>query len=344
MELLDRYLQAVKKFLPLRRQDDIIAELRANMEAQLEDKESELTRPMTIGEQEDWLRKIGPPMMVAARYQTQQYLIGPSIFPVYWYVLRMAMLWALIIYSVVIAVIIPITTSNGSSVVEALLRIPSVLMTVAAWVTVVFAALEFVAARYPEKCPPIAGLSGNWSPSSLPPLEKESDGKRKGRSYPQAVAEIVFGFLFLGWLLLIPRHPFVIMGPGVYFWRSSPFQLADMWITFFWWIVALNVVQLIWRCTDLLRGTWQQSARLQQIAYKVIPLIPLIQLITVRDHVYVALKHPALDQLRHGNSVDTINKSVHMGLLVVTAIIAIQLAFECGQLAWDWYQKHDASH
>lgn len=120
MELLDRYLQAVKKFLPLRRQDDIIAELRANMEAQLEDKESELTRPMTIGEQEDWLRKIGPPMMVAARYQTQQYLIGPSIFPVYWYVLRMAMLWALIIYSVVIAVIIPITTSNGSSVVEAL--------------------------------------------------------------------------------------------------------------------------------------------------------------------------------------------------------------------------------
>jgi len=38
MELLDRYLQAVKKYLPLARQEDIIAELRANMEAQLEDK------------------------------------------------------------------------------------------------------------------------------------------------------------------------------------------------------------------------------------------------------------------------------------------------------------------
>jgi len=42
---LDRYLQAVKKHLPSRRQDDIIAELRANMESQLEDKEAELGRP-----------------------------------------------------------------------------------------------------------------------------------------------------------------------------------------------------------------------------------------------------------------------------------------------------------
>ena len=42
MELLDRYLEAVKKHLPWKRQDDIIAELRANLEAQLDDKETEL--------------------------------------------------------------------------------------------------------------------------------------------------------------------------------------------------------------------------------------------------------------------------------------------------------------
>ena len=35
MELLDRYLEAVKKHLPWQRQDDIIAELRANLESQL---------------------------------------------------------------------------------------------------------------------------------------------------------------------------------------------------------------------------------------------------------------------------------------------------------------------
>ena len=81
MELLDRYLQAVKKYLPARRQDDIIAELRANMESQIEDKESELGRPLTQGEMEDLLRKMGSPVIVASRYQPQQYLIGPALFP-----------------------------------------------------------------------------------------------------------------------------------------------------------------------------------------------------------------------------------------------------------------------
>jgi len=52
MELLDRYLEAVRKHLPWKRQDDLLAELRANLEEQLEDKESALGRPMTGEEAE----------------------------------------------------------------------------------------------------------------------------------------------------------------------------------------------------------------------------------------------------------------------------------------------------
>ena len=100
MELLDRYLAAVKKHLPWERQDDIIAELRANLEAQLEDKEAELGRPLTKEEAEEWLKQIGPPIQVAARYQRQQYLIGPAVFPTYWYVLRLALTWCTIIYAI----------------------------------------------------------------------------------------------------------------------------------------------------------------------------------------------------------------------------------------------------
>src|SRR5271154_5747200 len=99
MELLDRYLESVRKYLPWQRQDDIIAELRANLESQLEDKEAELGRPLTTAEAEAWLKQIGPPIQVAARYQPQQYLIGPSLFPIYLYVLKFASLLALLIYS-----------------------------------------------------------------------------------------------------------------------------------------------------------------------------------------------------------------------------------------------------
>src|SRR6516164_9401632 len=98
MELLDRYLQAVKKHLPWQRQDDIIAELRANLESQLEEREAELGRPLTGPEAEAWIKQLGPPMQMAARYQPQQYLIGPAVFPIYWFVLRTALLWATVIY------------------------------------------------------------------------------------------------------------------------------------------------------------------------------------------------------------------------------------------------------
>jgi hypothetical protein len=260
---------------------------------------------------------MGAPILVASRYQPQQYLIGPSIFPVYWYVMRMALLCVFIIYSLVTAVAIPIMTSNGAGVVDSLVRIPGILITVAAWVTLSFAVIEFAAIHYPGKCPPIDGLCGEWSPSSLPPLDEAPAARRKQRSYAQAVAEVVFGFLFLFWLLLLPRHPFLIMGPGIFYWQSSPFQLASAWMTIFWWLVALNATQLTWRCVDLLRGAWEHPSRMQHICSASIGLIACIQLATVRDHIFVTLKHPALDQLRQGNTLNTINKSVHLGLLIV---------------------------
>jgi len=59
MELLDRYLQAVRKHLPWKRQEDIVAELRANLESQLDEKQGELGRPMTLTEAEAWIKQLG---------------------------------------------------------------------------------------------------------------------------------------------------------------------------------------------------------------------------------------------------------------------------------------------
>ena len=124
MELLDRYLQAVKKHLAWKRQDDIVAELKANLEAQLEDKEEALGRPLTQGESEDWLRQIGAPAQVAARYQPQRYLIGPAVFGAYWYLLRMVLLWAGAIYTIVNVVQIAATDASAARALQMLLGLP----------------------------------------------------------------------------------------------------------------------------------------------------------------------------------------------------------------------------
>ena len=76
MELLDRYLQAVKNHLPAKRKDDIIPELRANLESQLEDKEAELDRPLTANEAETWIKQLGSPIQVTARYLPPALLVS----------------------------------------------------------------------------------------------------------------------------------------------------------------------------------------------------------------------------------------------------------------------------
>ena len=342
MELLYRYLQAVRKYLPTRRQDDIIAELRANMESQIEDRESELGRSLTQGEMEDLLRKMGSPVIVASRYQPQQYLIGPALFPLYIYVLRVVVLWALIVYSIVILVVLPLTAPDHYDIVASLVRTPGILINVAAWVTLVFVAFEFFAARYPEKCPSLVGMTDKWNPSSLPPLEKVDLTGRKPRSFTLAVAEIVIGFLLIAWLLLIPSHPFLLMGPGVVVLRIAPYQLAPVWWTFYWWIVGLNALQVAWKTIDLARGQWQHPAPIRQIIFKAVGVIPIALLLSVHDHIYVVLKNPSADQLRYGQNLDVINNSIRLGFSVICAIVVVQLAWDIGKIVWDAYRRGGA--
>ena len=90
MDLVDRYLQAVKVFLPRAEQADILQELSENITSQLQDKEAELGRPLTEKEQAAVLRTHGHPFLVASRYRRapMQQLIGPAIFPFYWFAMQ----------------------------------------------------------------------------------------------------------------------------------------------------------------------------------------------------------------------------------------------------------------
>ncbi|MGZ7064631.1 MAG: HAAS signaling domain-containing protein, partial [Candidatus Angelobacter sp.] len=92
MELLDRYLQAVRFWLPRAQQDDIIAELGDDLRSQIEDRESSLGRPLSEDEFVALLKQAGHPLWVAGRYQKQQALIGPALFPLYRFVLKIAAL------------------------------------------------------------------------------------------------------------------------------------------------------------------------------------------------------------------------------------------------------------
>src|ERR1700736_1414586 len=92
MELLDRYLQAVTFWLPKAQKQDIIAELSEDIRSQIEEQEAGLGRKLNQAEVEAILKKLGRPVLVANRYSPRQYLIGPVLFPIYRFVLKLVAL------------------------------------------------------------------------------------------------------------------------------------------------------------------------------------------------------------------------------------------------------------
>src|SRR5215469_347243 len=90
MDLIDRYLNAIKPFLPPDQRDDIIAELGANLHDEADEREAALGRPLSEAEIEAIIQAHGHPLAVAGRYQPSQggftfgrQLISPTLFPLY---------------------------------------------------------------------------------------------------------------------------------------------------------------------------------------------------------------------------------------------------------------------
>src|SRR5260221_454491 len=90
MQPLDRYLSNLAKLLPADQREDILRELSEDIRSEMEDKESELGRPLTEAEQLEILRRRGNPLQVAAGFAENKgtlafgpQLIGPVLFPFY---------------------------------------------------------------------------------------------------------------------------------------------------------------------------------------------------------------------------------------------------------------------
>ncbi|HEV7590154.1 MAG TPA: hypothetical protein VGO40_18695 [Longimicrobium sp.] len=101
MTILDRYLRAVEFWLPRAQRDDVIAELTDDLRSQIEDREAELGRPLAEPELGALLARRGNPAVTAARFLPQQYLIGPEVYPIYRFVLKMLALFYLLPAAVV---------------------------------------------------------------------------------------------------------------------------------------------------------------------------------------------------------------------------------------------------
>lgn len=321
MELLDRYLEAVRKQLPWERQDDIVAELRANLEAQLEDRQEELGRALTAEEAKAWVAQLPPPAVMAGRYRRQQYLIGPGLFPIYTLILRMVMFWVFVITLIVNSIRLFTQPWSAGAIPEAIFNLVFVVLLNAAIITVIFAAIEYAGLHHPEWLPQVAQYTSKWDLNGLPQIDPVTHVKKRTRA--RTIADAIGHTLMLCWLLLLPKYPVLILGPGTFVVHALPYTLAPVIMNFYWAVVALNVVQLAWKLMDLYTGAWMGERRLEHFAVKIMGMIPLVIALQAPEHLWIVLKDPAADFAKYGTQLAQINQAIYLGLRIVLAITVI---------------------
>jgi hypothetical protein len=333
MQLIDRYLYAIGKNLPQQRRDDILAELRANILAMAEDKEQELGRPLTIEEEEAILKQHGAPMLVAARYLPQQYLIGPMVFPYYWHVMKLAFPWVALIYVLAHIARFIFEPVTATRIVEIVLGFVPVLFYTAGWITLVFAAMEFATSRYMKNTKALY----SWSPRKLPQVELEHPGER--RSHP--IVDFIGSLFGLAFLIVARQHPVLVMGPGVVF--LNVFHPAPVWYMVYEIALVYASIQLAIKLIAIFSPmvrSWRVPIDLATKA----GAIAILGFLLAHGREYLVLGSGA-DAAKYQPAIHDVNYAVHLGLKVLIVILSAQWLWEFAKVIFPrWHGLAKPSH
>lgn len=315
MDLIERYVEAVRRHLPKSANPDIVSELSDNLRSQAEEREHALGRALNDDEQASLLKPHGHPWLMASRYMPQQHLIGPALYPYYRQTLAIVVFW----------VVLPIILVGGA--VTALYSDhPSLWfsrMISSAWngaiyavgiVTIVFAVLEHERVKF-------TALE-NWNPIRLP---KPGQGREIPRS--ETVIGLVFQIAFLVYWTKVIGLPNFILHEG----ERLQFTGAPIWNDLYFPIVAVVAVSIGVSLADLLRPWRTTAVSVVDIAVSIASLV--IATIVMRETHFVTLVGGIEDPARLARAEFWLNRSIWWTFAVVGAVSAGMALNEMWHLA-----------
>jgi hypothetical protein len=311
MDLLERYLQAVGQYLPAKGKEDTLAELRANLLAEMEGREEELGRPLDEAEVAAVLEQHGRPVVVASRYLPQHFLIGPGLFPLYWFTLLKS--FPLVVLAYAVAQAANFVFGRGVSVGAVIGHFPYVAFTFWAVVTLGFAAFEYGQGKYFAE----VKWAKEWNPRDLPDVTRE-----KGPSFASRVADLIVSVLMILWLLSVPTHPYLVLGLGGSV-RGLPFGLSPEWHIFYWQIVGLLVLMLPLKIAALFRSGWRRGLELATQAIGILILVVMVQARTYFAPVHSGEPLPNVSSM--------MNYSLNLGFKIALAVTVVKFLWDVWQ-------------
>lgn len=253
MTVVDRYLMAVRIFLPRSAQSDIVAELSDDIHSRIDDRQTTIGRPLTAAEQEAIVADFGHPALLAGRYGPRRRLIGPEIFPFYWLVLRLALG-----VGVAVHVAVTITMLAHGRADQAIRQATQVLPVVAfiqfGIITLIFALLDNYGV--------LARVGQRWNPPTMPTA-----------GHVQPFVQLALVAIFSAWWFSALRMPFLVLGSG-----AAVVTFAPIWRSLYLPMLALALADVAWQIARLVRPQWARFRSIVRIILCGLDLVVLFAL------------------------------------------------------------------
>jgi len=304
MELLDRYLNFIRFLLPRGKQQDIIDELSADLRAQITDKEAELSRPVNESEFEAVLKQCGHPLLVAARYQADQQLIGQPFYALYLFALKMVQ-W----------VLFPLLLVVGALV--ALFRVHPVLALIASVGDAIMSCIYIVgvltvAFIVLEKLQTKLTFLEDWKPRDLPKVPVVPDPLQIPRSASfGGFAGLLLFILWWTGVIGIPQLP------HVHFLNAIPGG-------FFWPVLLLAGAEMLLHLMNLFLPWWTRKRAAFRLLVDASSLALLAALATTWPWFSLRIETSAqLDVTPSSHDVAVLEQVVNLSLLISLGVMAL---------------------
>jgi hypothetical protein len=311
MDLLERYLQEVRFWLPREQRQDIVNELSEELRSQIEEQEAVLGRALSEAELEALLQRWGSPLLVAERYLPQRHLIGPVMFPLYALVLKWLWLLYMVPWLLVWLFYVAFIPSYrlehpGLALIGTLRPWVYIAINSFAFITLGFAIAERTQAR--------SGFLGRWNPRKLPALR---DPNRIYRS--DSIGELVGSAVFLLWWLGVLRLPQI---PGLRITLEPAIVHA-----FRWPVLLLVLASAGLAAVNAVRPIWTPLRSRLRLAVDAASLV-LTGFLLAAGPPWIELLVPSLPTAKAAEIARLNNQIFVFVLLAVLVIQAVRIALD----------------
>ena len=258
MNLIERYLHEVRRYLPAKNREDILAEIRSHLTDTLEER--------VKGEpgEEDMaalLKEMGSPRKLAASYPGgEQYLIGPELYPFF------RMVAGIVLAAVLGAQLLAVGVGlwMGEETFRFWEVFGQLVMSVPVsigWVIIVFVILQKrgVHPKVDE---------GTWDPKSLPVVEEEEAVKKGERIFGIAAGSVI-----LALLAAFSDRIGIVVFPGGNFYPNPVLQQMVPWISLSLLATIALDIYLLWQ------GRWTLGSRIARVAVNLVSITVLVLLV-----------------------------------------------------------------